>query len=399
MSTTKATHQQTKLHNRDLILRTILEHAPISRAEIARRTRLTRTTVSAQVAALLTEGLIEEMGYGPSSGGKAPILLRVVSDSRYLIGLNLARDRFTGAIINLVGEIKATADIPVDGQQGAQAEQLVCRLLDRLLDQDWQPVVGIGIGTPGLVNTREGRIIQAVNLGWEDFPLAQHIAERYRLPVSLLNDSQAAAIGEFRYGGWRAENLLVVTLRHGIGAGLLIGGSLFQGDDNAAGEIGHIVVEPGGRQCRCGQRGCLETVASVPAILGRAQALAPRFPESLVLSEGRPPAPEALGAAYALGDPLAAEVLNHAARHLGRVLAHLAAMLNIHTLVLTGDAPRFGTAWLNAVQQATRGAMLPSMAQQVQLHAGRLPFNHACMLGASAHMLLENYHLLYIRMK
>ena len=394
MPVTKATHRQTKLHNRDLILRTILEHAPISRAEIARRTRLTRTTVSAQVAALLSEGLVEEIGYGASSGGKAPILLQVVPDSRYLIGLNLARDRFTGAVINLAGEVKTTAEIPVNGQQGKRAQELVCRLLDQLFDRTWQPVVGIGISTPGLVNTTEGRIIQAVNLGWKDFPLVKHVAERYRLPVSLLNDSQAAAIGEFRYGGWHADNLLVVSSRQGIGAGLLIDGLLFQGDDNAAGEIGHIVVDPDGRQCRCGRRGCLETVASIPAILARAQELMPRFPRSQAFNEERP-TPEALGEAYALGDPLAVEVLGHAAEHLGRVLAYFAALLNVHTIVLTGDTPRFGAAWLKTVQQVTRQAVLPFLAQRLHVRAGRVPFDQACMLGVAAHILLENYHSLY----
>jgi len=393
MSLTKATHQQTKLHNRDLIFRTIFEHEPISRAEIARRTRLTRTTVSAQVAALLKEGLLEEIGRGASSGGKAPILLHVVPDARYFIGLNLGRDHFTAAVVNLKGEIKEEAVIPVEGEQGEQAQQLACTLIDRLLRRAWHPVVGIGISTPGLVNTREGRIIQAVNLGWEDFPLAHNLAKKYHLPVTLLNDSQAAASGEFRYGHWQTENLLVVTIRRGIGAGLLLQGALFQGDANAAGEIGHIVVQPQGRLCRCGRRGCLETVASTPAILAKAQDLASRFPASPL--HGQPITPEALGAAFTNRDPLAVEVLGSAGEHLGRVLAHLSAALNIHTLVLTGDAPRFGEAWLHHVQNTTREAMLNALGQRVALHFGRLPFERACVLGASTHMLLENYHLLY----
>lgn len=396
MPLAKATHQQTKLHNRDLVLRTIFDHAPLSRAEIARRTRLTRATVSAQVAALLAEGLVEEIGFGTSSGGKAPILLRVAENSRYLISLNLARDHFTGAVVNLGGEIKEIIQVPVHGQHGREAQRLVFHLLDRLLRHEWQPIAGIGISTPGLVDTEEGCIVQAVNLGWENFPLARQIAEKYDLPVTLLNDSQAAAVGEFRYGKWQADNLLVVTVRHGIGAGLLIRGALFQGDGHAAGEIGHITVEPEGAVCRCGRRGCLETVASTPAILSQARHLAPRFPASPIASRLETLTPEALGAAFAAQDALAKEVLGTAARHLGRVLAHLSAMLNIHTIVLTGDAPRFGAAWLEEIQRVTREAILAPAARHLNLHAGRLPFPRACILGAAAHMLLENYRLLYL---
>ncbi len=396
MINAKTDHQQAKLQNRDFILRTIFDHAPLSRADIARRTHLTRTTVSAQVAALLAEGLVEEVGFGPSSGGKAPILLQVANDARYLISLNLAYDRFTGAIINLAGEIKTSIQRPVKGQQGSEAQELVCDILEHLLQQAWQPIVGIGISTPGLVNTREGRIIQAVNLGWKEFPLARNLAERYGLPVVLLNDSQAAAIGEFRYGGWQVDNLLVVNVRHGIGAGLLIQGKLFQGDNNAAGEIGHLVVEPQGRLCRCGRRGCLETVASASAIRILVQTLAPRFPTTLPIKPPEALTPQTLGTAFAAGDPLAEKVMGDAAFHLGRTLAHLTAMLDTNTILLTGDAPYFGPAWLSRIQQTMRDAMLISVAPQISLYPGRLPFARACLLGAAAYMLLDNYRLLYL---
>jgi len=108
----KATHRQTKQHNRDLVLRTIFANESISRAEIARVTHLTRTTVSDVVSGLLAEGLVEEVGRGESLGGKSPILLSIVADSRYLIGLNLAQDKFTGAVVNLRGEIKARVESP-----------------------------------------------------------------------------------------------------------------------------------------------------------------------------------------------------------------------------------------------------------------------------------------------
>ncbi len=169
----KATHQQTKLHNRDLVLRTIFTHDTISRAEIARVTKLTRTTVSDAVSGLLTAGLVREVGFGSSLGGKNPILLSLEADSRYLVGLNLAQDRFIGAIVNLRGEIKETCELPVVNRNGDQALELVYQILDELLKGAWKPVVGIGVGAPGLINTREGVVLNAVNLDWRDLPLAR----------------------------------------------------------------------------------------------------------------------------------------------------------------------------------------------------------------------------------
>src|SRR5258708_25416131 len=201
MTFVKATHQETKKHNRDLVLKIIFEQKTTSRAEIARTTELTRTTVSEVVANLLEEGLVREVGMGSSIGGKSPILLSLVNDSRFMISLNLAYDQFCGAIVNLRGEIKEMESLPVSGRDGDQALAIAYEILDRLIKLPWPPLIGIGVGTPGLINTREGMIVNAVNLDWQNLPLAQLLGDRYPLPVQVLNDSQEAAIGEFVYGG------------------------------------------------------------------------------------------------------------------------------------------------------------------------------------------------------
>ena len=167
------------------------------------------------------------------------------------------------------GEIKEMVEEPVHDDNGEVALQLVYKIIDQLTHKKLKPIVGIGVGTPGLVNTREGVVVTAVNLEWQDLPLSQLLEKRYKLPVLVLNDSQAAAIGEFVYGGEHTpdENMVVVNVIHGIGAGILINGRLFQGDGGGAGEIGHVVVQENGELCRCGKRGCLETVASARAVV------------------------------------------------------------------------------------------------------------------------------------
>lgn len=396
MTPKKATHQQTKRHNRDLVLKTIFDHQAISRAEIARLTNLTRATVSDMVVSLIDEGLVEEVGYGESIGGKAPILLSLVADSRYLIGLNLAQDKFIGSVVNLRGEIKKTVEFPVNDNDGDQALQLVYKILDQLTQNDWKPLVGIGVGTPGLVNTREGIVVSAVNLDWQDLPLAHLLESHYNLPTMILNDSQATAIGEFVYGSHHPSesNLVVVTIKHGIGAGILIKGNLFQGDGGGAGEIGHVVVQENGTLCRCGQHGCLETVASARAIVQQVINLVPEYPDSELAKKTENITFDAIESAWKANDPLAERVVSDAAHYLGTSIASLVGILNIQKIVLTGDMVCFGEAWLQSVQNAMKQAALPRMAQDTELEFGMLEFK-ACILGASAFMLLENYSPLF----
>ncbi|HLO16268.1 MAG TPA: ROK family protein, partial [Anaerolineales bacterium] len=373
MPAKKATHQLTKQHNRDLVLKTIFEHETISRAQIARVTKLTRTTVSDVVSGLMLEGLVQEMGAGLSIGGKPSILLSLVADSRYVIGVNLAQNKFIGSIVNLRGEIKKTVEVPVQDGDGKKAIQLVYKILDQLVKKEWQPIVGIGVGTPGLINTRDGIVVNAVNLEWQDLPLAQLLEKRYHLPISILNDSQATAIGEFVYGDYQSDsNLIVINVSHGIGAGILINGHLFQGDGGGAGEIGHVLVEQGemenGLLCRCGRRGCLETVASGWATLERVQSTGrlPGSSDALTLA--------GVEAKFCADDPSVKEIVLKAGRYLGTAIGSLVGTLNIKKVILTGDMTRFGEEWLDAVRQAMSQSALGRMVQETQLEIGKLDY-------------------------
>jgi predicted NBD/HSP70 family sugar kinase/biotin operon repressor len=375
----KATSLQTKHHNRDLVLRTIFTNEPVSRAEVARITGLTRTTVSEVVSGLMNAGLVEEVGRGESIGGKTPILLSVVADSRYQIGLNLGQDQFIGAIVNLRGEIKETVALPAHTPDGQTALDSVYQIINRLLQAKYKPVVSIGVGAPGLINTRQGVVLNAVNLDWQDLPLGQLLYKKFKIPVSILNDSQATAVGEYVYSGMGEEgNLIVVNVKHGIGAGILISGRLFQGDGGGAGEIGHVVVQENGALCRCGKRGCLETVSSARAVL--------RLLKLPTIEQAR--------AAFDSGDPQARQAVAAAGHYLGISLANLIGVLNIQRIILTGDMTIFGEAWLGSVNEAMQSAALSRMAENTRIELGALDFR-ACILGASSYALLDNYSLLF----
>jgi len=392
----KATHKQTRAYNRQLVFKTIYDHDRISRADVARATGLTRTSVSELANDLLRQRLVEEVGRGPSAGGKSPILLSVWDEARHLIGIDLANREFRGAVVNLRGEIRHTANRLVHSDSGDKALPLVYELIDSLLASTHTPLLGIGIGTPGLIDTAHGVVQQAVNLDWRDLPLGSLLRARYNLPIYVANDSQLAALAEHTFGGGQdASNLVVLKVGRGIGAGIVLDGQLFQGDGSGAGEIGHIAFVEDGQQCRCGNFGCLETVASTRAIVQRAQALAPAHPDSLLNRLSTPSDAitiDAIQEAFQADDDLARQIVLEAGRYLGMAAAGLVGALNVQRILMVGNMTRFGQPWLEAIRQEMLRRSLPMLAQRTQIDIGQLEPN-VVILGASALLLTRELGL------
>jgi len=382
----KATHQQTRVHNERLVVRTVYDLGPISRADVARQTGLTRTTVSDVVTGLLDGGVVREIGRGPSSGGKAPILLEIDQDARLVVGLDLGEEHFAGSLVNLRGEIRRTVELPVDGRDGDDAVQLVHLLLDQLLDGVAAPLLGIGIGTPGLVDSASGTIRRAVNLDWRDLPLGRIVAERYGVPVNVANDSQAAALAEYTFaGGDRVPNLIAIRVGRGVGAGLILRGALFQGDGSGAGEIGHTVVDDDGALCRCGRTGCLETVAGMRAIEDRAAE-----------TTGEETDLETIRSAAEAGEGWAVTIVDEAGTALGRAIAALIGALDIHRIVLLGPVTELGNRWLAAVRREAEGRALAPLADEVDIQVHRSTSN-VVIRGASALLVGRELGLSLVR--
>jgi N-acetylglucosamine repressor len=391
----KATRQQLKKQNRDLVLKIFFETAQISRAEIARMTGLTRTTVSDIVADLIGEGLVNEVGIGISTGGKSPILLSLIEDAHTIIGLDLAYNQFRGAVVDLRGQIRQMVSLSVTDTTGPQAIEAAFGILDQLVGNAQRSLIGIGVGTPGLINSDEGVVVNAVNLEWKNLPLGKILGERYKLPVIVLNDCQAAAMGEFKFGvnTPSSQNMIVVRVGHGIGAGVIIDGKIFHGDGGSAGEIGHIIMNQNGNQmCRCGKIGCLETLASVRAVVQCAEARVRNGEKSILNTDSLPIDLDRLFDAYQAGDLLASEIIINAGQYLGGAIAILVSTLNIHNIILMGEMTRFGQSWLEVVYRTMMQSTLPHQGRDTRLHISTLPDNDV-ILGASA-LLAGNYSLL-----
>jgi N-acetylglucosamine repressor len=373
-----------------LVLRTIYEQQEISRAEIARETRLTRTTVSGVAADLMAQGLVKEVGFGPSAGGKPPILLSVNPDARHLIGLDLASAEFRGAVVNLRGQVRQQITVPLDDRDGEAALALVYDIIERLRAASGSSLLGIGIGSPGLMDASNGIVRRSVNLDWHDLPLRRLLEERFDLPVYVANDSQVAALGEYTFGnGSGVENLVVIKVGHGVGAGIVLNGRLFHGETFGAGEIGHVTVVESGERCRCGNFGCLETVASVRALVSQAQAIARRDPNSLLHQSVAHPGEitiETIFGALEAGD----EQVHHMVRRLGQVLgiaaANIVGLLSARRIVIAGPVACLGQTLLDVIRQEMTRRSLAIVANEAEIVLSSIG-SEIVILGASALVL------------
>lgn len=392
----KATHQGTRTHNSRLVLKIIYDRGQVSRADIARATGLTRPTVSDVVADLMERRLVEEVGQGPSAGGKPPILLSVADDSRHLVGIDLASGEFRGAVVNLRGEIRHRVNLPLRGRDGDVALTLVYELIDDLVAATDRPLLGIGIGTPGLMDPINGMVRRAVNLDWQDLPLRSLLEEHYDLPVYVANDCQVAALAEYTFGeGKGAENLVVVKVEHGIGAGIVLHGRLFYGDAFGAGEIGHVTVVENGQRCRCGNFGCLETVASAKAIVQRAQLIAQNDPYSLLHQFAASPEEitiDGVCRAFEAGDAPVRQVILEAGRYLGIAVANLIGVLSVRRIIIAGSVTCFGRVLLDVIRQEVVRRSLAAVASEAEVEMSSMSPD-IVILGASALVLTHKLGL------
>jgi len=387
----KTTQEDSKLHNSRLVLKTIYEQGETSRVEVSRLTRLTRTTVSDVVAHYIQEGLVSESGVSPSRGGKPARLLRIVDDARLMLGIDLAEGEFRGALVNLRGHIRLFHSLPVAEKDGEAAVELVYALVDKLLEKADRPVQGIALGTPGLIDPLRGVVLRAVNLDWSELPLVEMLSQRYPIPIYMANDSQLAALAEFTFNRPAdSQNLALVRVGRGVGAGIVLGGKLYYGDHFGAGEIGHVRMVEGGERCRCGNNGCLETLIGSRAIVEQARRIAERHPDSILNQLGSSPELnlEWVLQAYQLGDPWIEQLVEQAGACLGLALAHLVGGLNILHIYIAGSVSRFGERFILAARKEMTSRLMPAVADHTRIGASNLG-SDVVILGAASLILSE----------
>lgn len=377
----KATNAQTRARNASLVLRVLYDLGPISRASIARVTGLTRTSVGELVGELERDGLARDVGRGPSTGGKAPTLVALEPDARSVITVDLGERWFTAALSNLRGDLRHVTRREVEGRDGDAALRLVLELIEEVRASATSPLLGIGVGTPGLVDG-SGTIRWAVNLEWQDLPLGSILQDHFGTPAMVVNDSRAAAIATYLFGGEeRPQQLVAIKVGRGVGSGLILRGQLFDGDGHGAGEIGHIVVDPDGARCHCGRFGCLETVSSIPAVLAAAERAGLDAPTV-----------EAVADLARRGDEAALAVVRTGGRAVGAAIAAMTGVLDVRHITVLGAATALGDPWFLAIREEAARRTLGPLASELRIVDGGSG-DDATLLGACALLLTHELGL------
>jgi predicted NBD/HSP70 family sugar kinase len=325
--------EQAKSHNRRVVIEAIRTNGALSRAAIARLTALSSQTVSNIVQELETAELLRPEPTLKGARGQPAVPYTINPDGGYSIGLQLDHQLLVGVITDLSGTVRARIERGIDRPTPAQAMPLLAAVSDDLMRAfrfDRTRLLGIGMAMPGPFGVEGMTSVGPTALpGWQDFPIAEELQRLTGIAVTVENDATAAAIGERLYGVARNLNSFVyLFLGTGLGAGLFLNGHLYKGSRHNAGEIGHMIVAPGGLECGCGKRGCLERYVSLRAAY-----------ESLDLPDPDHASPELLESLVARGDSRIETWIDNAVQPLRQAINVMELALDPETVVLGGFMP------------------------------------------------------------
>nr|WP_243239566.1 ROK family transcriptional regulator [Sulfobacillus harzensis] len=380
------------------ILSVIRQAGPLPRTEIAERTGLTKATVTNLVGNLIAEGLVMEELPGRSTGGRRPVPVALNPRSRFVIGVDVgihevrvgATDLNAAPIVRQVFPLKRLTSpdqfLAILGDGVDTVLQHMLSVEGMTLDQ-W---LGVGIGMHGIVDAEAGTAIFAPNFGLHNIPIRETLQERFKAPVFVDNDVRAMAAGERWFGSPGAgSDFLFVNVGLGVGAAVVVRGETLTGASGSAGEIGHTVVEPNGRPCACGKKGCLETVASGPSIARRGvEAVRGGIP-SLI--------PEVAGGdldsvtAYTIyqaasaGDSLARSLFNAAGTHLGNTIGQLVNALDPDAVIIGGGVSGAGIYFWHPLVQRVRQVAVETAGAHLRVMPSTV--SDATLIGAATMVL------------
>ncbi len=374
---------------------------PTSKSELAERSGLAVSSVLNILASLSRRGLIREVGFGPSTGGRPPTLIELDPDAHFAIGVNIRPTHVEAVLIDLVGDIRSETMLPAQG--GHDPESVAGTVVEavgqviRFGRVDLARVLGVAVGCPGPVTGGRTVVGTPGLLGWEGVQLADRLEQLLGLPVMLENDANLGALGEYRHGAWAKQeqhgSLVYLYADHGVGSGIVIDGSLYRGVDGAAGEIGHTVIDVDGPACVCGSYGCLEAVASVGAIIRRTIAASKLGgTTSLVEDLGGDwdaVSFEAVMEAVDRQDPIATTAVDEAVAYLAICVSNLCRQFRPDIIVVGGQLFEHGGTTFDRLKAALQRRPAFFGMTMVPVVLGDLGARAACV--GAATLVLENF--------
>lgn len=364
------------------IVEMIRRRGPLSRTDLARLTGYSRAKITPLVGRLLSAGILEEIGDGTSQGGRRPRLLHFNSSQGCVIGVDIGATSIDVAVADLTGQIFERLSLAIDVRLGPQAVlDKVRACAEELLARrgaDPAQVYTLGVGVPGPVQFATGLLVAPPLMpGWERYPIAAHLQRSFpRARVVIDNDVNVMALGELKRGvGVGVENLVFVKIGTGIGAGIVCHGEIYRGSSGCAGDIGHIMADPGGPVCTCGNTGCLEAVAAGPPIAAQALAAAeagdsPFLAERLRSSGALTAADVANAAAH--GDRAALALIQRSGHLIGDVLASLVNFFNPSLILIGGGVSQIGNQLLASIRQRVLHRSTPLATRDLRVEFASL---------------------------
>jgi glucokinase-like ROK family protein len=383
--------------NTSLILDCLRTRGPLSRARLSAVTGLNRSTVSSLVNDLLEEHLVREIGLEPAGRGRPGMLLELSPDGGCAVGVEIGVDFISVVLTDFVAQILLRQRISSDPEDGQdviveRAEAIVRAALEIGKDRGLRSL-GIGVGVPGLVDVQQGSLVFAPNLHWRDVPLRQMWTQRFNLSVFVENEANAAALGEYYFGVARdVQSLIYLSAGVGLGGGIIIKGKLFRGSGGYAGEVGHMTMDPNGKPCGCGKRGCWETVVGPRAIVRQVREALETNAESqirtLVQDDLESIDVDVVVRAAQAGDHVARKALEEVGVQLGIGIANLVNAFNPEMVVLGGALSLASTFLLPVIEETARKHALAQPYDIVKVAASAHGAD-ACVVGAVALVLDE----------
>lgn len=387
--------QLVKETNLTLVFNLIDKHESVSRAEMAQITRLSPTTVSSLTEELIHNGMVVESGAGTTStSGRKPIMLEMNPDGGYVVSLEMTEAGYNCSLYNLkCKEIDGKKVLVTDFDQvGASIVDTIDQLL-RSNQKDEGKLLGICIGAPGLIDTEKNRILSSTVISIDyknDF--YDRIKERFSsIPVFLGNESSFSAYAEKRFGRYgQVKNLVFIEINIGIGAGIILNDKIFTGAFGLAGEIGHMSIDINGPRCKCGNKGCLEMMASIPvmsqkiifAIMsGRATLI-----RDIIQNDYNKVNIDVIKEAVDQKDELAVDVMNEVALRVAFGINNIINLFNTEAVVIGGEITKLGDAFLRKVKEEIAGIQLKPNLHMADIGYSTVGGNHA-VLGAARFVL------------
>ena len=355
-----------------------LKNGEITKAVIIDSLAFSRSKINIGIAALQKKGYIRSIGAGDYTGGRRSIKFGINGDFGLVAGVDIGATSIDIAIADIAGKTYGRLSEVINVRNGPIIIlERACRLIDQILNDfslAKNRLLGIGIGVPGPVDFENGMVVSPpIMPGWDGFPIIQTVQMDFpNARVVVDNDVNVMALGE-KFGGAAREmqNLIFVKIGTGIGSGIICNGVIYRGNNGCAGDIGHISVRKDGKMCHCGNAGCLEAMASGPAIAELGEKAALEGKSSILLkywqTNGEKLRAEDVGYAASEGDAVSIEIIRSCGQMIGEVLAGLVSFFNPGMIVIGGGVSNIGNLLLSSIRQVVLRRSLPLATRDLRI--------------------------------